>query len=94
MSNVEASNCEGCGASVYPEHLESGIARYMNGKLLCAHCLKDEESADSLADLVEPISFDTDDSHGTKVDLGKSKIMATEDCKPDRVRDPTRTCRG
>lgn len=31
--------CDSCGASVYPEHLESGKAAVMGGKLLCTHCL-------------------------------------------------------
>lgn len=37
--------CEGCGASIYPQHLDSGIARYEGGKLLCSHCVEDFERA-------------------------------------------------
>lgn len=40
--SVETENlkvCDGCGASIYPEHLENGSANRLGGKLLCAHCL-------------------------------------------------------
>ena len=31
--------CDQCGATVYPEHLESHQAERVGGKLLCPHCL-------------------------------------------------------
>ncbi len=43
------SVCEECGASVYREHLQSGIARYEKGKLLCSHCVADYEKAHDAA---------------------------------------------
>ena len=79
MAYEETKSCQGCGAAIYPEHVQSGIAKKMNGKLLCAHCVKEEEEAKATADMMEPISFDTDDSHGTKVDMTASRIMTTED---------------
>ena len=36
--------CEECGATVYPEHLERGMAEKWEGKLLCVHCLKDKRA--------------------------------------------------
>lgn len=39
----EVSACEECGASVYKEHLASGIARYEKGKLMCSHCITELE---------------------------------------------------
>lgn len=80
MAYEETKSCQGCGAAIYPEHIRDGIAKKMNGKLLCAHCVREEEEAKATADMMEPISFDTDDSHGTKVDMTASQIMtSTED---------------
>jgi len=36
-------SCGGCGASIYQEHLDRGIAAYRAGKLLCRHCIADLE---------------------------------------------------
>lgn len=33
--------CDGCGATVYPEHLEAGAAQRLGGRLLCPHCVGD-----------------------------------------------------
>ncbi len=73
----DISVCEECGASVYKEHLESGIARYESGRLLCSHCVADFESAhDAAARLVdqdlEPIELDEDDE-----DSGSSSVMSS-----------------
>lgn len=46
MSEDEAlRTCEECGATVYPEHLERGMAEQYEGRLLCVHCLKDKRAA-------------------------------------------------
>ncbi len=37
--------CQSCGASIYTEHLDTGIAGYHGGKLLCPHCLEEAEAA-------------------------------------------------
>ena len=80
MAGDVAGSCKSCGASVYQKHLDSGIAKSVNGKLICAHCVKEEEGAvTESTDVMAPIAFDTDDSHGTKVDLSGSRIMTTED---------------
>ena len=79
MAYEETKSCQGCGSTIYPEHIQDGIAKKMNGKLLCAHCVKEEEEAKATADMMEPISFDTDDSHGTKIDMTASQITTTED---------------
>ena len=33
-------SCNACGATVYPEHLQKGLAERADGKIVCAHCLK------------------------------------------------------
>ncbi len=41
MSNEGSiETCSECGASVYPEHVESGKAQVIDGKLRCPHCLE------------------------------------------------------
>jgi hypothetical protein len=35
--------CGECGASVYRNHLDTGLAGYMAGKLLCVHCFKERK---------------------------------------------------
>ncbi|MCO6436433.1 MAG: hypothetical protein J5J06_05040 [Phycisphaerae bacterium] len=75
------SVCTSCGASVYPEHLDSGIARYEGGKLMCPHCVVEYEKAHEGEDLddpdLAPIAFDEDDSSGTRIDLGGTRIQTT-----------------
>ncbi|NOS99583.1 MAG: hypothetical protein HOP29_03045 [Phycisphaerales bacterium] len=39
MSEAEVKPCEGCGASVYPEHVISEKAGLIDGRLLCTHCM-------------------------------------------------------
>ncbi len=40
----EMKSCESCGATIYPEHIESGRASYWQGKLLCPVCLNEKKS--------------------------------------------------
>ncbi len=41
----EGSVCEACGATIYKEHIDSGIARYEAGKLMCPHCVSEYEKS-------------------------------------------------
>lgn len=74
------SICEDCGASVYKEHLDSGIARYEGGKLLCSHCVADYERAHDAAaggatEQFAPIELDEeDDVPDTAADMSSSRI--------------------
>jgi len=78
MKTEQAGSCQGCGASVYPEHIESGIAKMMDGKLFCAHCAKENEAAASgVLDLMEPIPLDDDDKGDTRVEMSDSVIAVT-----------------
>lgn len=80
MKNDEqVSICEQCGASVYREHLDSGIARYESGKLLCAHCVAEfERTHDAAAggggDDFEPIALDDDVE---EVDIATADMSST-----------------
>ena len=47
----EGSVCGACGATIYKEHIDSGIARYEAGKLMCPHCVGEfERSHDRATD--------------------------------------------
>ena len=81
MKEEVTSVCEECGASVYKEHLDSGIARYEGGKLLCTHCVAEYERShdgvvgggDSAVDeQTAPIAFEDDDDD--VVDSSQSRI--------------------
>ncbi|MCK4341085.1 MAG: hypothetical protein KAY37_05100 [Phycisphaerae bacterium] len=77
--------CDECGATIYPEHLEKGMAEQWRGKLLCVHCLKDIRSAAAAAESTEtaeevPIALvEADDS---EIDDGGLKY----DTKPTAIR--------
>ncbi|MCP4593115.1 MAG: hypothetical protein GY842_20460 [bacterium] len=45
MAEEQMRQCEGCGASIYREHLDTGIAGYWESQLLCAHCLQEKEKS-------------------------------------------------
>lgn len=63
QSDDAIKSCGLCGASVYQEHLDSGIARHEGGKLICSHCLAEREQAavGNEADF-EPIQLESDSS--------------------------------
>ncbi|UCE61804.1 MAG: hypothetical protein JSU63_08675, partial [Phycisphaerales bacterium] len=81
MAEEEVFDCSGCGASVYQDHIDSGIAKYEGSKLYCPHCLKDRESsgddgggAGGGADVFEPIEFnDVPDRGEPLVDMTESR---------------------
>lgn len=39
------TQCEACGATIFKEQLDSGVARYEGGKLLCMACVEEFERA-------------------------------------------------
>jgi hypothetical protein len=72
MTEEITSICASCGASVYRQHIESGIARYQGGKLLCSHCAADFVDEDESA--YEPIEFDDgEEDAGSK----KEELMSS-----------------
>jgi len=65
------SICESCGATVYREHLDSGIARYEGGKLLCSVCVAEYErshdaAGSGVAQELAPIEFEDDELGGSQ----------------------------
>jgi hypothetical protein len=60
----EGSPCAVCGATVYKEHLDAGVARYEDGRLMCKHCVEGyEKSHDATGGAAsvqfEPIALDS-----------------------------------
>ena len=81
MADDATSLCGECGASVYRELIDSGIAKEVDGKLLGKHCLEDHErSSDSSAtgDVVEfePIQMEEDDEYKRPLDMSGHKFPA------------------
>jgi len=81
MRDEVTSVCAACGASVYKQHLESGIARYEEGKLLCSHCVAEYEKAHDAAagaepEVFEPIEFDDERPFEPGADMSQSRIHA------------------
>ena len=65
-SQEDVSVCEECGASVYKQHLESGIARYEGGRLFCSHCVAEYErthdaAASGITEDLAPIELDEEE---------------------------------
>lgn len=87
MSEDIAGKCEECGASVYRQHITSGIARYEGGKLMCSICVSEFErshdaSESGVSEEFAPIEMDSgDDEDEVKVDLSSSRIHSATSAK-------------
>ena len=69
MSERSHGICGKCGATVYPEHIDSGIARYEEGQLMCSHCVEEYEQAHDRSGMdssyaLTPIEMEGDDEPG------------------------------
>ncbi len=62
MSDVTFT-CDQCGAAVYTEHIQSGIAKRLSGRLLCAFCLQGGSDSGGGGDLAEPIDHEPGDAN-------------------------------
>ena len=81
MATDISGKCSSCGASIYRQHLDSGIARYEGGKLMCSHCVSEYERAhesDAGGEAFEPIELESgrDENASAKTDMSGSKIHA------------------
>lgn len=92
MSTEEVmSTCDGCGASVYEQHLKNGIARKVDGRLLCAHCVAELKEAggdvgEGSEDELAPIELDDDDGHAT-TEMTSTRIRTAESILGDKAWD-------
>ncbi|MFQ5592281.1 MAG: hypothetical protein ACE5HE_14055 [Phycisphaerae bacterium] len=75
MKDDEVLACSKCGASVYKEHIDQGLARYEGRSLLCPHCVVEaEQSPESGGDAFAPIEFDDVDNSETSIDMSESRV--------------------
>lgn len=75
MKDDDVLGCSKCGASVYKEHIEQGLARYEGADLLCPHCVTEaEQSSNGGGGGFSPIEFDDVDESAPLVDLGESRV--------------------
>lgn len=54
--------CGGCGASIYREHIDRGLAGRWAGQLLCPHCLADKRRPAAVN--TEPVATEDNDGGG------------------------------
>ena len=74
-SPVQVENvlsCSTCGASVYPEHLQRGLAARVSGQLHCPCCLAEKKKTEPSGDAEIPLQLVdeaevSDRSHGTSL---------------------------
>ncbi len=77
MAIEKTSICEQCGATIYHEHIDAGIARYEGGKMLCPHCVEEYDSTHDGSvggtdEALDPIAFD----ENSELDSSESRIQA------------------
>ena len=90
MGDETVHSCQACGASVYPEHIEKGIAGYLGGRMLCPHCFAEvkqslgttptaahSEALDEVHDeeALKPIAFDAGANQSGASDAGHSTAI-------------------
>ncbi|HOW69604.1 MAG TPA: hypothetical protein PKY77_03295 [Phycisphaerae bacterium] len=59
-SPVQVENvltCTSCGASVYPEHLQRGLAARVSGELFCPCCLAEKKKPEAAANADVPLQL-------------------------------------
>ncbi len=76
--------CEECGSSIYQAHIDTGIARYEEGKLLCAHCVAEFEAAHDVSgsdlemDDLAPIELEGfDEAEETPAAMSSTRIHSS-----------------
>ena len=89
--------CDGCGASVYEEHIESGIAKYQGDQLLCSHCVAERGdtgggAGDSAIADVTPIELDSEEEEEESgpVEMSSSRIHALTGASRQAMRGETK----
>ncbi|NLX20280.1 MAG: hypothetical protein GXY55_01235 [Phycisphaerae bacterium] len=74
--------CDGCGANVYPEHVERGLAFRVSGQLFCHHCMADRRSPADQAALSAADESEGHDRSAHASALGQSGLGLTEGLRP------------
>ena len=81
MADEVIKTCDECGAAVYPDHLESGRAGYVDDNLLCPICYRERQtSADEPDEADEPLALiDDAEMKAEATEQGPPKIKAFSD---------------
>lgn len=82
VSNTEdrVLTCGECGASVYRNHLDTGLAGYIAGKLLCVHCFKEKKTGTRIQDApASSTEAPAESSELTSIPLDDPLELAPED---------------
>lgn len=77
MTEDIQSQCEECGASIYKQHLDSGIARYEDGKMMCSYCVADYEKNHDAASSGESEEFEPIELEGFEDRAGDSDMSSS-----------------
>ena len=77
MTEDIQSQCEECGASIYKQHLVSGIARYEDGKMLCSHCVAEYEKSHDAAAGAQSEDFEPIELEGFEDRAGESDMSSS-----------------
>lgn len=78
MSGHEHGICKQCGATVFPEQIENGLARMVGGRLLCMPCLEEYEQTHDASSKTgsgyqfAPIAFRDEEDSGEPRAAGSS----------------------
>lgn len=73
-SSEITSKCVECGASIYQQHLDSGIAGYKGDKLLCSHCMAEVDTYNPDEDDAPLVLEGHADSDDSASDMSSSQI--------------------
>ncbi|MHC4697340.1 MAG: hypothetical protein ACYTFA_11405 [Planctomycetota bacterium] len=79
MKDDDVLGCSKCGASVYKEHIDQGLARYEGTQLLCPHCVVEVEKSGGGGGgggAFAPIEFDdVDEKEESTIDMSESRVQ-------------------
>lgn len=82
MSDQSHSTCESCGATIFSESIDTGVARYEDGKLMCKVCVeayetKREVQGSKSGYALAPIEFEGGDASMEAPEASGSSIAFT-----------------
>jgi hypothetical protein len=94
VADEDVKTCQGCGASVYKEHLDRGTAGYWAGELLCNVCLAEKGVAQQA---VKAISLSKDEEQISTIELageneasGEIRSFASDSITAPAVHDDSK----
>lgn len=72
-------SCAGCGATVYPEHLDRHMAGYWSGQLFCSYCLADKKGGGAPPPIPEELTtFPLEEAESASAPAATAPVAAPE----------------